>query len=243
MAKSVTGRLKLTTGVPNNFAFADLSKLKSEFVKQVHTKFLLMAKQHEQLVIQPLAFLMTSSLEDQVVMQDLLGDGKSLGHFGLVIDQVKTFSKEFNKYMEKNIFVTPIVSGNGDSIMVSTELRFYIDYKEISRLSEAEYISEKSGTNIPWVEWLLTMGTQEIIKDYRITFNPEIVDGSNSRSGKALMVKAKDKLWSVPEEFAGTSEDNMIVNALKDLTGAWQSDRVMFTMQNYYNKIFNSIFS
>lgn len=240
MAKSVSGRLNFKTGVPNDVAFLDLKKLKAEYIRQVHNEFIRLSVVHGAKLKLPLALFVTGSLEEQTVIQNMMYGGYSLGQFGLVIDQTRSFLAAFTRYMQDNIFITPMVSSNKDLIMVSTELRFFIDYSEISKLDEAEYLSEKSMINIPWVSWLLTMGTQKITTNYRITFNPDIVAESNSRSGQAVMVKGY-KGWSVPEEFAGTSNNNMIVNALKEMTGS-SGDQINTLMATYYKNIFDSMF-
>lgn len=236
----VNAKLKFKTGVQNDNAFIDLEKLKAEYVRQIHAQFIKLSIIHAEKLRLPLALYVSANLEDQIVVQDMLSGGKSLGHFGIEIDQARTFLAAFTEYMKKNIFITPVVIPDKNQIIVSTEIRFAIDYAEIAKLDEAEYISAKSGWNIPWVKWLLTMGTQKIIHNHRITFNPDILAVTPSRSGQAVMVRGF-KGWSVPEEFAGTSNDNMIVNALKKMTGS-DGAAMAALMGKYYKDIFDSMF-
>jgi len=243
MAKSVSGRLKLNTDVKNSFAFAGLDKLPAAFAKQVQAQFIQMAVAKSGMLKTPLALFLTAELEDQFVMQDLLGGGRSLGEFGLVVAQVHTFLASFSQYMANNIFFNHTTIGKGGSISVATEIRFFVDYAEISSLDGAHYLSDKSMANIEWVKWLLLMGTQKVVENYRITYNPDIVARGNSRSGQAIMVKANSWWWSVPLEFAGTSTDNMIVKALSNMTNPTTGKQVNLMMMNFYQNIFDSIFS
>lgn len=65
------------------------------------------------------------------------------------------------------------------------------------------------GYKLPWLEWLLFMGTQPIIKKYEV----ELGSFPYSRSGGAIMVRS-DSDWSVPSAFAGSQSNNWITRSL-----------------------------
>jgi hypothetical protein len=69
-------------------------------------------------------------------------------------------------------------------------------------------------TNIPWLSWLLFAGNSPLIYGYRIEFNPHNIE--NSRTG-AIMVKNPGGIWSIPDEHAGTQENNFLTRALTSL--------------------------
>lgn len=82
------------------------------------------------------------------------------------------------------------------------------DFKDVLGASEATFVTEAAEI-LPWLSWLLTQGTRPIIKDYRLAVNPIF-----SRTNRYVMVRAEDKFWSVPQEFAGTLNNNFLTQAL-----------------------------
>lgn len=83
------------------------------------------------------------------------------------------------------------------------------DFSDVINSSAAVFTTEK-GTDLNWLEWLLLFGNKTIIKDYVIEFgaNPR------SRTGRAVMRGVQKGKWSVPNEFAGTKNNNWITRAI-----------------------------
>lgn len=77
------------------------------------------------------------------------------------------------------------------------------------------YTSPRSGADIPWMEWLLTKGTTIIYDDFFVA-NGEF---RTSRSGFALMFPSgqSGKMFRVEPTFAGTADDNFVVNTIASL--------------------------
>lgn len=68
------------------------------------------------------------------------------------------------------------------------------------------------GVDIPWLEWLLTLGDQPIVKDYMLRVEP-----TYSRTGYFIMKKATGRAWRVPPQFSGTKTNNFITRALDSI--------------------------
>ena len=86
------------------------------------------------------------------------------------------------------------------------------DYANVLSVSEASvnYRSRrfKTNINIPWLDWLLTKGDQNLISGFE--FQP----GSNlGRSRAGRMVESPMGNWRISPEFAGTKSDNFITRA------------------------------
>lgn len=89
------------------------------------------------------------------------------------------------------------------------------DYSEVLGLKESSFSSE-NGHRVPWLDWLLTGGTKELISDYTYLGKP-LPD--YSRTGIGIMVRSR-RGWSMPSEWAGTSADNWITRGLETLEPA-----------------------
>lgn len=73
---------------------------------------------------------------------------------------------------------------------------------------------------VPWLKWWLTAGSEIVVFDYHFVSlskhpnrkgSPKFV----SRTGKGIMGKGGE--WSVPQEFAGTPENNWIIRSITQL--------------------------
>ena len=62
------------------------------------------------------------------------------------------------------------------------------------------------GPPLPWLEWLLIEGDNDIIKDYRVS---KTKDGRSGLPG--VMVEA-NKSWRVPREFSGVENSNFLTD-------------------------------
>lgn len=65
------------------------------------------------------------------------------------------------------------------------------------------------GYKLPWLEWLLLRGADNIVKNYEVEFGPS----QYSRSGMAIM-KSSSASWRVPPQFAGTAKYNWTTRAI-----------------------------
>ena len=79
-----------------------------------------------------------------------------------------------------------------------------IELKDFSSLGT--YTTEK-GTEIPWFEWLTSLGDRIIVREYET----EAGHPKTSRTGDKIMVKGRG--WRVPPEHAGSEGNNFITKA------------------------------
>ena len=87
--------------------------------------------------------------------------------------------------------------------------------KDLSYLFNMRGASYKSNEyDIPWLEWLLSAGDGPIIFNWYISFQLSPNEVLRSRSGRAVMRPQLGARWSVPQQFAGTKNDNWITRAM-----------------------------
>lgn len=79
-------------------------------------------------------------------------------------------------------------------------------------ITNGVYISERSGQDIPWFEWLMTRGVQVVVTGWRVYDSGS--ETSRSNTG-AIMVPGG--IFYVPNEHAGTVEDNFITRAVDEI--------------------------
>jgi len=84
------------------------------------------------------------------------------------------------------------------------------DYTDMLSIAGAEFESIH-GFRIPWLEWLLLSGHQQVVKSYRVKYKDYPARGS--RSGGAIMVQG-GSYSVVPSEFTGVADDNFITRSL-----------------------------
>jgi hypothetical protein len=80
-------------------------------------------------------------------------------------------------------------------------------YQDVIRSPDGFFITEK-GDRLDWVKWLLTAGSNIIIKDYDIA-------RGRGRAGSLIMRPTTLGGWGVPAAYQGTKDDNMITRAIK----------------------------
>ncbi len=82
------------------------------------------------------------------------------------------------------------------------------DYSDIIHLRDSIVTTEK-GVELEWLRWLLLEGRQIIIAGYDVELGPF------GRTGGAHMVLGGN--WKVPAEYAGRTNDNFIIRAIKTM--------------------------
>jgi hypothetical protein len=81
-------------------------------------------------------------------------------------------------------------------------------FSDVLGSGEAEFVTA-AAKRLPWLKWLLLEGDKPIIEDFTIGVAP-----GRSRTGRAVMVSAIGKSWSVPPEFSGTINNNFVSRAM-----------------------------
>lgn len=139
-----------------------------------------------------------------------LTEGTLKGEFGLgeeansEVSQIVNIIAEslkirFNRFK----FVFPRLTGG---LVIYIDLNIYRDLLN----SSFSYVSEKSGSEIKWLEWLLIKGDEIIIQNYHVLFG----EFDQSRSGMAIMFK--NGVYQVSPNYSGTFNDNWITRELGD---------------------------
>lgn len=109
-----------------------------------------------------------------------------------------------------NVKSKKIIIKGGEQLSGGFELTMIpSSYSSILSLPEATFKTEK-GKDLHWLEWLLLLGNETIIKDYEVKLGPD----PRSRTGMAVMRGVVSGKWSVPPQFAGTANNNWITRAI-----------------------------
>ena len=92
------------------------------------------------------------------------------------------------------------------------------DYRDVLSQGYASYVtkpkSDKQPVVIPWLEWLLTKGTEILVLSHIPFSPPKYVTKASRTQSNVIMRKTKGQGWGVPVEFAGTTEGNFITEAI-----------------------------
>ena len=83
------------------------------------------------------------------------------------------------------------------------------NYNNLLLLPTAVQGTEK-GVNLPWLEWLLTLGDTIIVANFGVEYAPA------GRTGGAHMV-IKERPFKVNSLYSGTVDDNFITRAFADI--------------------------
>ncbi len=110
----------------------------------------------------------------------------------------------------------------GDFV-VSVDIMLLNDLDSIINSPAGSYISyNKDGeaSRVDWLKWLLTSGGGPVVIGYHVTYT----QSSSSRTGYALMGKGGN--FAVDPRFAGTPNNNFIVNSVKKFQEEELSDLI-----------------
>lgn len=103
-----------------------------------------------------------------------------------------------------NVIVKPV----DDALNGGVEFEFDSEiFTRLTGTSEGTVVTEK-GTDLDWLNWLLTKGDTIIITGYHY------VPSTDGRSGGGTM--SIGSIWRVPPEFSGTESNNFITRAFEN---------------------------
>lgn len=85
------------------------------------------------------------------------------------------------------------------------------DISPILNAAYASYETDK-GVTIPWLEWLLTKGTDTVVIGYTVA---AAEDETQSRTGQLIMLPNRRGSFFVASPLAGTPDDNWITRAAR----------------------------
>lgn len=124
------------------------------------------------------------------------GETRLLKILEVWIDSVKINFKKFKNYSRGLLGGIEILAVNSD-------------YSDVLSLAEANFLTEK-GEILPWLNWILTAGTNILVADYEIRFGVNV-----GRTGNGYMILGGG--WGISPQFAGTPNDNFITRAINNM--------------------------
>jgi len=155
--------------------------------------------------------LILSELEKSPTVQSLLKN-KLQADFGLSSSSARKGVDNILSVISRNINVDFVISSS--NLVGSIKLNLLPpDVSQLTSLPSASYINNgRKGGEIPWLEWLLTRGTEIVIDGYHVTYK----ESRYSRSGKAEM--RKSGFFRINSDDAGTIDDNFITRTIRSLS-------------------------
>lgn len=140
--------------------------------------------------------------------------GQLRGEFGIV-DSHSALLRILNIWLNSiKVIPDPVRVSGSDLIGGLNITAIEADFSDVLSSSSASFVTEK-GTKIPWLEWLLTAGTNIVVRDYKVSTNlGNLKNKAVSRTGQAIMVSSSVQFYKVPAQFAGTIDDNMVSRAI-----------------------------
>lgn len=156
----------------------------------------------------PSSILAVRSKLGEIVYRELNNseEGKSLSggrlkaEFGLAVDG-ETIIKSIARAIEEGATITTNPDG---SVFIGI---FRRDFQDALSSVFAEYYSVNRQGNrslVPWLEWFLLSGGEVVLEDYFLVRG----NFQKSRSGKAIMLRSKDKSYAVRQDYSPGNESN-----------------------------------
>jgi hypothetical protein len=152
----------------------------------------------------------------QIIMSSILASpeytsivgGKLRFDFGLV-DGSSKVDGLLQIWTNNIMIVYDIPKINGNTIISKFSISMIkADYSDVLGSDYAQMIDSLRGYSLPWLQWLLLDGTKVLID------NHQVVIGPNLRSRTSMAIMRPGSGWSVPNEFAGTQNNNWLTRAI-----------------------------
>lgn len=176
--------------------------------------------------------------------KNIPGGESLMGHFGFDDqgDKVDAIINRWTSSIHSEMFLQRTGTKLNAGVQVYLINKAYTDVLGMIEAVQETNKSAKIGpirvpaayiTLIPWLRFLLFEGDKSLIEEYMITF--DLRGNTTSRSGQALMLKARGKRWFVPGVFAGTENDNWVTRVLQNEV----YPKLEGTIKNTLVKLFN----
>jgi len=159
-----------------------------------------------------------AKIKNAIIMSDTyqqIISGPLKGELG-VVNGVSKLAKIINQWTnsltidyepygstKRGVFTLTMIQGNFDDVI---------------NLPEAHFISERAHADIRWLDWLLTKGRKRIIKHFYYTTEFDR-RRHRSRTGLGVMIHETDPNWRVPDDYAGTVNNNWITKVVTKQLG------------------------
>lgn len=105
------------------------------------------------------------------------------------------------------VYDTPNINGNTIRSKFSISM-ITADYSDVLGSDYAQMTDNQRGYSLPWLHWLLLDGTKILVD------NHQVIIGPNPRSRTSMAIMGQGAGWSIPNEFAGTQNNNWLTRAI-----------------------------
>lgn len=192
---------------------------------QIRVKLLSVLKEESQtlfkkaspIILENTKRLVRSSINNSEAIFSLLGSDFSLNNlkkqFGLTDEEaVKSVDEILDAVVDS---INIIYNTNGKSGLISSITIEILPESLQQNMGKyiGVYTSGVSGSQINWLEWLLTKGYSIVVSDFRLFLK----ESEASRAGGAIMVKQEGSGYRVDSRFAGTIGDNFLTRAIESV--------------------------
>ena len=166
------------------------------------------------------------SLKSQLEYLDMVAsDGRLRAELGVVNSErvMNSLVRDWVRSTHVQIHRPRILGSSIVGTMISVKA-IQADYQDVLERAYASYKTEK-GDTIPWLEWLLTKGSEILVVTHRSMELPT----ARSRTGtNMIMIKSKGRGWGVPSEYAGTYGNNYatraVLAAMPEIEGVFERE-------------------
>ena len=149
--------------------------------------------------------------------------GKLQKDFGLTSSMAETALLDLTSIVSRNIIITISTSKVGSKLPISQRSAWSMAVQILplglpeSVRSVGSYISEPSGVEINWMDWLLFKGVSILVEDFFVSGEQENFPSSRSGNGIMLYSGRKGRGFRVDPQYAGTESDNFVLQAMNSI--------------------------
>lgn len=156
------------------------------------------------------------ALRSQPEYEDMVAqDGKLRAELG-VVDSASAMESLVSAWVKSTNVVIgrPRIIGFGPKLIgtIITVRAIQADYQDVLDKAWASYQTEK-GQTIPWLDWLLTRGSEVLVSSHHI-FHPASPTARSRTGTNTIMQKTKGRGWGVPPQYSGTPNNNYATRAV-----------------------------
>lgn len=186
------------------------SQIERKIMKAIYEDFAKLIAKSSTSLTEQVRLVVRLTFYEQKEFDSLSGQGKLAKALGIAdgATAAEWLVDRIVNGIKVNVTEQPV---SGGTVSAKIEIISTIDPDQLVQEPQA-IVTTKKGQELPWLDWLINEGRQEFIIGYKIYYAP--IPQPRSRSGGAIMVEDEDSNWGVPDEFAGTPNDNLITRAL-----------------------------
>lgn len=154
-------------------------------------------------------------------------DGQLRGELG--VRDASAFFGGLSALLVNSINIEPLAQRVSQlSFKIGYRLDINISYAQVEALQGSSYVSFPSEERIEWVRQLLIEGSRPFPQNFDVvTVREDYSIRFVSRTGLAIMEDTyTGRSYSIPEQFAGTVENNFITRAIQSVVPLLQKEAI-----------------